>query len=45
MASVKDPNVVVILMHDARGKKVSTEALPQIITDLRAKGYSFGVIS
>lgn len=39
------PNVVVVLMHDGTGKKISTEALPQIISELRAGGYSFGVIS
>lgn len=39
------PNVVVVLMHDARGKTVSTQALPRIVADLRAQGYSFGVIS
>lgn len=43
--AAKDPHVVVILMHDAKGKKVSTQALPQIVADLRAQGYSFGVIS
>ncbi|QGF22787.1 polysaccharide deacetylase family protein [Raineyella fluvialis] len=45
MALVKNPNVVVILMHDATGKKISTEALPQIVSDLRGAGYSFGVIA
>lgn len=43
MTKAGHPNVVVILMHDA--KKVSTEALPQIVSDLRTQGYSFGVIS
>lgn len=45
MALVKNPNVVVILMHDAPGKKISTEALPLIVSDLRAAGYTFGVIA
>lgn len=45
MALVKNPNVVVILMHDAPGKKISTEALPQIVSDLRTAGYTFGVIA
>lgn len=45
MALVKNPNVVVILMHDAPGKRISTEALPQIVTDLRTAGYTFGVIA
>lgn len=39
------PHVLVVLMHDARGKTVSTQALPRIVADLRAQGYSFGVIS
>lgn len=44
MALLKDPHVVVILMHDAPGKRISVEALPQIVADLRAAGFTFGVI-
>lgn len=34
-------NSVVILMHDAPVKKVTAEALPQIISYLREQGYEF----
>ena len=34
-------NSVVILMHDAKTKAVTAEALPQMITYLREQGYEF----
>lgn len=34
-------NSVVILMHDAEAKKVTVEALPQIISWIRENGYEF----
>ena len=36
-----DKNSIVILMHDAPAKKVTAEALPQIISYLREQGYEF----
>jgi peptidoglycan-N-acetylglucosamine deacetylase len=34
-------DVSVALMHDAAGKKTTVEALPEIISALKAKGYEF----
>lgn len=42
--SAKNPNVAVVLMHDAEDKSLTTQALPAVIADLKAKGYEFGVI-
>lgn len=39
--TVANKNSVVILMHDAEAKKVTAEALPQIISWFREKGYEF----
>ena len=39
--TVTGKNSVVILMHDAEAKKVTAEALPQIIKWLRENGYEF----
>lgn len=39
--TVNHKNSVVILMHDAPSKKVTAEALPQIISWLRENGYEF----
>lgn len=39
--TVSGKNSVVILMHDAQAKKVTAEALPQIIQYLRNEGYEF----
>lgn len=39
--TVNNKNSVVILMHDAQAKKVTAEALPQIISWLRENGYEF----
>lgn len=39
--TTKNKNSVVILMHDAPVKKVTAEALPQIISYLREQGYEF----
>lgn len=39
--TVSNKNSVVILMHDAQAKKVTAEALPQIISWLRENGYEF----
>ncbi|SDB80697.1 Peptidoglycan/xylan/chitin deacetylase, PgdA/CDA1 family [Raineyella antarctica] len=44
IAHAGNPPVVVVLMHDAPGKRISTEALPLVVADLRAAGYAFGVI-
>lgn len=39
--TTQNKNSVVVLMHDAPLKKVTAEALPQIITYLRDQGYEF----
>lgn len=39
--TVCNKNSVVILMHDAQAKKVTAEALPQIIKYLKEQGYEF----
>lgn len=39
--TVGSKNSVVILMHDAQAKKVTAEALPQIIAYLKGQGYEF----
>ncbi len=39
--TVEDKHTVVILMHDAADKKATYEALPEIISYLREKGYTF----
>ena len=39
--TVTGKSSVVILMHDAQAKKVTAEALPQIISWLRENGYEF----
>ncbi|HSR03124.1 MAG TPA: polysaccharide deacetylase family protein [Proteiniclasticum sp.] len=40
--NVKD--VVVVLMHDAENKGMTTESLPMIIDTLRNEGYKFGIL-
>ena len=39
--TTQNKNSIVVLMHDAPAKKVTAEALPQIITYLRNQGYEF----
>lgn len=39
--TVANKSSVVILMHDAQAKKVTAEALPQIISWLKENGYEF----
>ena len=39
--TTKGKKSVVILMHDAKAKSVTAEALPQIISYLRNEGYEF----
>ncbi len=39
--TVYGKNSVVILLHDAEAKKVTAQALPQIISWLRENGYEF----
>lgn len=36
--------VMVVLMHDAENKSMTTASLPMIIDTLRAEGYSFGIL-
>ncbi len=37
-------DIVVVLMHDAADKKLTAQALPDIIDSLRDQGYSFGIL-
>lgn len=37
----KNWNVSVVLMHDSPGKKTTVEALPEVIKELKSKGYEF----
>ena len=39
--TTQNKNSIVILMHDAPAKKVTAEALPQILEYLRNQGYEF----
>ncbi len=41
---VKNQKEIVILMHDASTKSPTAEALPEVITFLKSKGYRFDVI-
>jgi len=41
-SKVKD--VVVVLMHDAENKTMTTESLPMIIDQLKEEGYKFGIL-
>lgn len=40
-----DKNTAVVLMHDTKDKKLTVEALPQIIKYFKENGYEFKVIS
>lgn len=42
--SATNPNVEVVLMHDAKNKKLTTRALPEIIKHYKDAGYRFGVL-
>lgn len=42
---VKSQKEIVVLMHDASTKTPTAQALPEVITFLRSKGYRFEVIS
>ncbi len=39
-----NPNVEVVLMHDAKNKQLTTQALPAIIKHYQDAGYRFGII-
>lgn len=43
--AVRNSEDIVLLMHDAGGKKTTVEALPKIIEHFKKKGYTFKVIS
>lgn len=45
MAEYGNPRVVVILNHDAAGKKLTAEAMPGMIQYLKKQGYQFGVMN
>lgn len=38
------PDVIVVLMHDAKNKDLTAQALPSVIRDLRGRGYEFGIL-
>ncbi|WP_286955985.1 polysaccharide deacetylase family protein [Brevibacterium sp. UBA7493] len=40
----QNPNVEVVLMHDAKNKQLTTKALPAIIKHYQDAGYRFGII-
>lgn len=42
--AARNPNVAVILMHDAEDKQMTHDALPHLIDQLRREGYEFDVI-
>ncbi|MNC33442.1 Bifunctional xylanase/deacetylase precursor [compost metagenome] len=42
-AAAKKP-AVIVLMHDARGKTTTVEALPEVIRGLREMGFRFDVL-
>lgn len=42
--SNKNKSVLVVLMHDAENKKLTADALPQIIRYFKDQGYTFGVL-
>ncbi|MDO4778144.1 MAG: polysaccharide deacetylase family protein [Tissierellia bacterium] len=39
-----NPNQIVVLMHDAEGKDLTADALPQLIDHIKSMGYEFGVL-
>lgn len=39
-----NPDVLVVLMHDAIGKNLTLETLPQIIDYFKAEGFKFGIL-
>lgn len=39
-----EQEIVVVLMHDAQGKDLTVEALPEIIDQFKDKGYEFGIL-
>lgn len=40
----KVKNVIVVLMHDAENKGMTVDSLPLIIDELKAQGYTFGIL-
>ncbi|ABK61767.1 polysaccharide deacetylase family protein [Clostridium novyi] len=43
--SSKGKDVVILLMHDARGKEETAKALPKVIKYFKSKGYKFKTLS
>lgn len=39
-----NPDIAVLLFHDAANKQLTADALPAVIQYLRDKGYSFGIL-
>lgn len=39
-----NPDIAIILMHDASDKRLTLEALPSLIDHLREQGYKFGTL-
>lgn len=44
MKQIKGKDKAIILMHDAKGKKTTVEALPRIIKSLKEQGYTFDTL-
>lgn len=42
---IPDDRMLIILMHLGAGKEETVKALPQIIDELRQRGYDFGVVT
>ncbi|MDD7363011.1 MAG: polysaccharide deacetylase family protein [Peptoniphilus sp.] len=40
----KDESIVVVLMHDAESKQLTANALGNVIDNLKAQGYEFGIL-
>lgn len=40
----KQQNVVVLLMHDSRGKDLTVKTLPKIIDHFKEQGFEFGIL-
>lgn len=44
MATTKNKNNIVLLMHDSEGKRVTAEVLPDVIDYLISEGFEFAVL-
>ncbi|MNW09958.1 Bifunctional xylanase/deacetylase precursor [compost metagenome] len=44
LSAAANKNSAIVLMHDARGKTTTVEALPEVIRGLRKLGFRFEVL-